>query len=234
MVKAKGRLWTLLYVLLLLVSFFHWFWNNYSQLGQSFLITVLSIGTPAYLCYYLVLANPVRPHPFITVISVFAGTVISLHALLTVFGSGIGNDTQALTAFTNAMVLLAIFLLLSLALIATWKCFYPVLIKHPTFSVGALISGLILVVMLNIHQMVGHAILVVAEIRPLPLRFFEWYESLYLIFLLQLSLAALLLPSLLGAKWVLKARPMTLPLSAVVAMAINGAVGVLTSLMMYL
>lgn len=219
MVKAKENRWMLLFISLLLVSFLYWF-GPQSKLGETVLLTVLSIGTPAYLYYYLECINQKLLKHYIKVIAIAAGVVICLHALLAIFSIEEGSTIQALTALTY----LAVFLLLWLVVMATLKSLYSVVIENPMFSVVTLICGFILVFTLNIPQTIGSAILLAVQNQTISL---QWYEPLSLIFLVQISLAAFLLPFQLGAKWIAKDREMILSLSIVIAMAINGMVGAL-------
>lgn len=220
MVKAKESRWMLLFISLLLVSFFYWF-GLQSKLGETILLTILSIGTPAYLCYYLECASLQWLKHYIKVIAIAAGVVICLHALLAIFSGGEGSTIQALTALTY----LAVLLLLWLVVMATLQSLYSVVIENPMLSVVTLISGFILLFILNIPQIIGSTILLAVQNQTISL---QWYEPLSLIFLVQMSLAAFLLPFQLGAKWVAKEREMTLSLPIVIAMAINGMVGAVT------
>ncbi|MGF1770417.1 hypothetical protein L4D06_23940 [Enterovibrio makurazakiensis] len=225
MVKMKESRWILLFISLLLVSFFYWF-EFQSRLGESILLTVLSVGTPVYLCYYLKKAKLQWSKHVIQVIASATGAVICLHALLAVFA---GLEENAIQVFT-ALTYLAVLLLLWLVVMVTLQSLYSVVRENPIFSAGALISGFIFVFILNIPQTIGRALLLVVQHQTISL---QWYEPLSLIFLVQMALAAFLLPFQIRIKWTAKQRENTLPLLAVSALAINGLIGAVTVFALY-
>lgn len=223
--RVKEYRWEILYVILLLVSFGYLVLVLRESRYADFFLTQLSLGTPLYLCYYILSSKWTRFNS-IHVLTIGSGLGVGLHATT---GIHLTIDNHALEAL--AMVAqVSVVVLVSLLTVSTSCRLIPAARRFPKIATIALFVGVLLAFKLNMLETIWEIMLSVAQTQRLSL---DLFDPLIQIFVVQVLLGVLIAPFQIAVKLQRCSLNRTVSLCATTTMTINGMVGCLTMYGLY-